>query len=177
WQAPVPRISDLPLTGNEPGDARVVLAEAAIYVWTGTEWQKIAGEGGGGGGAGFDAWGALNRLHLGIDHVRALRRPALTAHSERYDAMVDGSGIDWRRSSNIELRNGRLVSRPTDWVGFGDDYVVIRGRGRWEEREITQQLDPGAFEYGLTAVAGDGSFDAGIAGVVRALPASGGPPD
>src|SRR5690606_15599364 len=35
----------------------------------------------------------------------------------------------------------------------------------------------GAFEYGLTAVAGDGSFDAGIAGVVRALPASGDPPD
>src|SRR5690606_35526226 len=53
WRPPVQLVTNLPPTGNQPGDARVVLSEAAIYVWTGATWQRVApGDGGGGGGGG-----------------------------------------------------------------------------------------------------------------------------
>lgn len=47
-------IAGLPLTGNQDGDARIVVSEATWYVWAGGAWNKV-GAGGGGGGAPLSA--------------------------------------------------------------------------------------------------------------------------
>ncbi|ADU50180.1 hypothetical protein Tmar_0055 [Thermaerobacter marianensis DSM 12885] len=170
WRPPVPTASALPASGNETGDARVVLDEASIYVWTGVVWQRVTATGGG-GGPGFDEWGAINRLYLGLEQVAAAGRPALTTLSERYDALVDDSGIDWTRSANVELRNGRIVAVPAQWVGFGDDWVRIPPRaGRVRTISVLASMAPGSFEQGLPSVLGAGDFEAGISGVVTPTP-------
>jgi len=38
WQEPVDTTADLPLTGNNPGDARVSLDTSEIWIWNGTLW-------------------------------------------------------------------------------------------------------------------------------------------
>lgn len=47
-------VAGLPLTGNQNGDARIVVSEATWYVWAGGAWNKV-GAGGGGGGAPLSA--------------------------------------------------------------------------------------------------------------------------
>jgi len=42
-------VAGLPLTGNQDGDARIVVGEATWYVWAGGAWNKVGGGGGGGG--------------------------------------------------------------------------------------------------------------------------------
>lgn len=42
-------VAGLPLTGNQNGDARIVVSEATWYVWAGGSWHKVGGGGGGGG--------------------------------------------------------------------------------------------------------------------------------
>lgn len=42
WGMPALNKEDLPLVGNEPGDARIVLEERSLYVWTGSVWYLIA---------------------------------------------------------------------------------------------------------------------------------------
>lgn len=44
--------ASLPLSGNQPGDARVSISNASIYIWDGAAWQGTAG-----GGAA--AWGSI----------------------------------------------------------------------------------------------------------------------
>jgi hypothetical protein len=44
----VATVGDLPLAGNEDGDARIVVDEATWYVWAGGSWQVVGGGGGGG---------------------------------------------------------------------------------------------------------------------------------
>lgn len=46
WGAPVTTIDDLPSTGNNPGDVRIVLANFTIRVWNGAAWILAAGAGG-----------------------------------------------------------------------------------------------------------------------------------
>lgn len=41
WKAPVVNLEDLPLTNNI-GDARVVLNESTIHIWTGSVWNNVA---------------------------------------------------------------------------------------------------------------------------------------
>ncbi len=41
WKNPVVYDTDLPASGNTPGDARIVLNNKSIHVWTGTEWFLI----------------------------------------------------------------------------------------------------------------------------------------
>lgn len=43
WKNPVVAETDLPLTNNNVGDARIVLDAKAIYTWTGSEWELISG--------------------------------------------------------------------------------------------------------------------------------------
>ena len=52
WLPPVATESALPTSGNNNGDARVVLDTDAIYVWSTSDstWHEISGGGGGGGG-------------------------------------------------------------------------------------------------------------------------------
>lgn len=42
WGMPTLNKADLPLSGNEPGDARIVLNDRSLYVWTGSTWYLIA---------------------------------------------------------------------------------------------------------------------------------------
>lgn len=48
WAAPVAALEDLPTTGNNPGEVRIVLANFTIRVWNGSAWILAAGAGGGG---------------------------------------------------------------------------------------------------------------------------------
>lgn len=43
WKAPVPTIGDLPATGNNPGDIRLVDATGQIFYWNGTTWVPVSG--------------------------------------------------------------------------------------------------------------------------------------
>jgi len=38
WKNPVATFLNLPVLGNDPGDARVVLSESRIYIWNGSMW-------------------------------------------------------------------------------------------------------------------------------------------
>jgi len=38
WKSPVQTVADLPVTGNELYDIRMVLNDSDIYEWNGTEW-------------------------------------------------------------------------------------------------------------------------------------------
>jgi hypothetical protein len=42
WRNPVVAHIDLPLVDNEPGDARIVMEDKSIYVWTGSAWEVIS---------------------------------------------------------------------------------------------------------------------------------------
>ena len=41
WREPVQTAEGLPKTGNEVGDARIVLDELNLYVWDGYKWRKV----------------------------------------------------------------------------------------------------------------------------------------
>jgi len=45
WQAPVNTPFDLPVNGNQPGDARIVLSTDQMYVWNGSAWLATTGTG------------------------------------------------------------------------------------------------------------------------------------
>lgn len=42
WKSPVPTPTDLPVSGNSPGDARITLNNSDVYVWTGSSWVPVA---------------------------------------------------------------------------------------------------------------------------------------
>lgn len=42
WGIPVLSKINLPAQGEQPGDARIVLDDRALYIWTGTEWFLVA---------------------------------------------------------------------------------------------------------------------------------------
>ena len=42
WKSPVTDLVDLPSTNNNIGDARVVLNEASIHIWSGSAWDSVA---------------------------------------------------------------------------------------------------------------------------------------
>jgi hypothetical protein len=48
WREPVELVGDLPLTGNEDGDTRLVKGTSEVYQWdaTGSAWVLVAGGGG-----------------------------------------------------------------------------------------------------------------------------------
>lgn len=49
WKESVSDETQLPLSGNDLGDARVVIDSDSIFVWDGLDWEEISGGGGGGG--------------------------------------------------------------------------------------------------------------------------------
>lgn len=52
YKTTVANIGALPVVGNTPGDARVVLSASTIYVWDGAVWNSVAG-------AGSIVWGSI----------------------------------------------------------------------------------------------------------------------
>ena len=42
WGMPVLNKTDLPSQGDQPGDARIVLNDKALYIWSGNEWALVA---------------------------------------------------------------------------------------------------------------------------------------
>lgn len=48
WKAPVATPSDLPLTGNVDGDARITQSTDSLYVWGGSSWMLVASPSGSG---------------------------------------------------------------------------------------------------------------------------------
>src|SRR5690606_29231536 len=100
WRPPVQSFADLPTSGNQPGDARVVIGEGAIYVWTGGGWTKISGEGGGSGGSGggFVLDERLNHLRGQIRVSQLHGASRFDLYSEFVDDFNDLSGIDQEAS-------------------------------------------------------------------------------
>jgi len=47
WKEPSATVGDLPPTGNQVGDARIVISPASVYVWDGSSWQNVSSGGGG----------------------------------------------------------------------------------------------------------------------------------
>ena len=41
WKAPVQVLVDLPTTGNEIGDVRLVIDAGSLYTWDGTAWDVL----------------------------------------------------------------------------------------------------------------------------------------
>ena len=41
WKNPVLRESDLPISGNEIGDSRIIIETSSCFTWTGSEWKLI----------------------------------------------------------------------------------------------------------------------------------------
>jgi len=111
WRPPVQSFTDLPASGNQPGDARVVIGEGAIYVWTGGGWTKISGDGGGGGGGsggGFVLDERLNHLRgqIRVSQLHGASRVEL--YSEVIDDFNDDQGIDPGKSSSYQVASSRL---------------------------------------------------------------------
>ena len=50
WKSSVDSAAELPTTGNQLHDTRLVVDEKKMYFWDGSSWQATAGSGGGGGG-------------------------------------------------------------------------------------------------------------------------------
>lgn len=49
WKSSVDSAAELPTTGNQLHDCRLVADEEKIYFWDGSAWQATAGSGGGSG--------------------------------------------------------------------------------------------------------------------------------
>jgi hypothetical protein len=79
-------IAALPLTGNQDGDARIVVGEATWYVWVGGAWNEV-GSGGGGGGAPVSA----QYLVLAADPVLTSER-VLTPTAGQINITDGGAG-------------------------------------------------------------------------------------
>src|SRR5690606_25231886 len=101
WRPPVQTADDLPTSGNQPGDARVVMSEAAIYVWTGAAWQKVTADGGGSGGGGDSPGGIFDLLYTNLRLGKRLGVPAYALHRSVIDVFASEEGIDPNRSTNV----------------------------------------------------------------------------
>src|SRR5690606_1772578 len=112
WRPPVQLVTNLPPTGNQPGDARVVLSEAAIYVWTGATWQRVAsgdgGGGGGGGGEGHDPTLTLEALMTNLRFADHLALPRYRLVRTVIDTFANASGIDDGLSEGYQHSDGRV---------------------------------------------------------------------
>jgi len=87
WQAPVQQLSELPTLNNSVGDARIVIAETAVYFWDGDSWELISGGGGGG-----DAF-TIIQTDAGTSPVATGPNDTLTLTSSDNSITITGNAI------------------------------------------------------------------------------------
>jgi len=103
WKNPVDAVVDLPTTSNQIGDARVVVSEYAVYVWTGSAWQTSAG---GGGGAVDSVNGQTGVVVLDAQDVEAVALGGNTTGADVSLGTNDGQAVIVKTNNTTRLTIG-----------------------------------------------------------------------
>ena len=110
WQPAVPTAADLPVNGNQIGDARITLDTNDAYTWNGTEWVLISSGGGGGGGGEVNIHDSLGNNIINGQQTMANSLPVVIASNQSPLVVNSNNG----QSQTLLLDN---QSSTTTYVG------------------------------------------------------------
>jgi len=163
WSAPVATAADLPASGNEDGDLRIVLDEDTVYTWDAGEAQwKIIGA----SGSGISDHGTLKGL-ADDDHTQYLRTDgarALTGNQDfaQYQALnlVAHQGTVFPASPIIGQQFYRVdtdklyIYKSGGWTDISGQGAVIRDKEivATSGQTIFDLSDAGQYEVGTNAM-------------------------